>query len=158
MNWREGTIDGVRVISVERHTDARGWLAELFRADEIPPDQMPVMGYISVTLPGMARGPHEHSEQSDRFGIVGPGIFIVKMWDRRIGSATHGAVMSLRAGEDNPVVIVIPPGVIHGYMNISDVGGVVINMADRLYRGPGRRGPVDEIRYENDADPAFRFP
>lgn len=145
-------------MAAPRHADARGWLVELFRADEISRDQMPVMGYISVTRPGMVRGPHEHLQQTDRFGIVGPGVFLVKMWDRRPDSPTRGAVMSLKAGDDNPVMIVIPPRVIHGYMNISDVDGVVINMADRLYRGPGRKDPVDEIRYEGGADPSLSFP
>ena len=36
--------------------DARGWLCELFRHDELPAEFHPVMAYISETEPGVARG------------------------------------------------------------------------------------------------------
>ena len=73
MIWKEGKIDGVRIGPVKKNVDQRGWLAEIFRADEMPEGEMPVMGYISVTKPGVARGPHEHREQTDTFGFIGPG-------------------------------------------------------------------------------------
>ena len=46
-------------------TDPRGWLGELFRNDLVPPQFHPVMAYVSMTKPGVARGPHEHVDQAD---------------------------------------------------------------------------------------------
>jgi hypothetical protein len=34
---------------------------------------------------------------------------------------------------------------------------MVINCANRLYKGPGRKEDVDEIRYENDPECPFRL-
>ena len=54
-------------------------------------------------------------------------------------------------------IVIIPPGVVHGYRNLSDRPGLVCNFANRLYRGPGRCEPVDEIRFEDAPDSPFRL-
>ena len=51
-------------------------------------------------------------------------------------------------GKRNPVLVIIPPGIVHGYKNISrDEKGMVINYPNRLYRGWGEKDEVDEIRH-----------
>jgi dTDP-4-dehydrorhamnose 3,5-epimerase len=107
------------------------------------------MAYVSQTLPGMARGPHEHARQSDFFGFFGPGEFTLYLWDARAESATRGRRMKMVVGEGNRVNVVVPPGVVHAYKNTGDVPGWVFNAPDRLYAGEGRRSPVDEIRHED---------
>jgi hypothetical protein len=51
----------------------------------------------------------------------------------------------------------VPAGVVHAYQNIGDAEGIVINCPNKLYRGPGRRDEVDEIRHENDSETIFRM-
>ena len=155
MTWREGQIDGVLIRPLARHEDARGWLAELFRSDELSSALLPAMGYISITSPGVARGPHEHREQTDYFVFAGPGDFLVRLWDARSGSATHGVVQTATAGGSAQSLMIVPPGVIHGYRNVSECDGVVLNFPNRLYAGEGKREPVDEIRHEDNADRDF---
>jgi dTDP-4-dehydrorhamnose 3,5-epimerase-like enzyme len=150
-----GSIDGVVVRPLERYADARGWLIELYRADAREAGLDPVMAYVSQTLPGVVRGPHEHREQSDCFALVGPGDFKLYLWDNRPGCPTLGHKQVLVAGESNPTRIIVPPGVVHAYQNVSRVPGLVFNCPDRLYAGPGKRSPVDEIRHENDSDTPF---
>ena len=152
MNWTEGQIDGVCVRPLKRYTDARGWLMELYRADETPAAEMPVMGYVSLTHPGVTRGPHEHKDQTDNFAFFGPGNLRVRLWDRREGSPTRGRMTTIEAGEDNPISLTVPPGVVHAYRNTSDRDAWVLNFSNRLYRGAGRREPPDEIRYEDGED------
>jgi len=65
--------------------------------------------------------------------------------------------MVLYAGQDNPSLIVVPPGVVHGYKNIGPEPGMVVNFPDKLYKGIGRREDVDEIRYESDPNSVFRL-
>ena len=48
-------IHGVIIKHLTLHEDERGWLAEIYRDDE--DHYQPVMGYVSVTHPGVARGP-----------------------------------------------------------------------------------------------------
>jgi dTDP-4-dehydrorhamnose 3,5-epimerase len=153
--FRPGEIDGVLVRALECFEDARGWLIELFREDAMQSSFRPVMAYVSQTLPGVARGPHAHREQSDCFAMVGPGDFKVYLWDARPDSSSRGHKQVLVAGESNRVRFTVPPGVVHAYKNISRVPGLVFNCPNRLYAGPGKRGPVDEIRYEDLADSPF---
>lgn len=155
--FQESLIHGVKIKPLRRFHDARGWLVELFRNDELSPSDHPVMAYVSQTLPGVARGPHEHREQSDCFAFVGPGDFKLYLWDERHDSPTRGHCQALIVGESNLVAVIIPPGVVHAYENVSDYPGVVFNCPNRLYAGEGKKGPVDEIRHEDRPDSRFRL-
>jgi len=153
----ESNISGVVCSPLERYADQRGWLAEIFRADELAPEYFPAMAYVSVTKPGVARGPHAHRHQTDLFCFYGPGDFKVILWDNRADSPTFGVRQEFLLGESLPAVLIIPPGVVHGYKNVADHPGFVCNFANRLYRGSGRAEPVDEIRFEDDPHSPFRF-
>jgi len=150
-------IDGVVWRPLRKHNDQRGWLSELFRQDDMPAEFHPVMGYISLSEPGIVRGPHEHAEQADFFCFLGPGNFKVYLWDNRVRSRTYRAHQTEIVGADKPMALIIPPGVVHAYNNVSSEPGVVFNCPNRLFRGPGRKGPVDEIRHEDNPDSPFRL-
>jgi dTDP-4-dehydrorhamnose 3,5-epimerase len=155
MEYREGTIHDVVLKRLSRHSDARGWLTELFRSDELPAGFMPAMAYVSMTRPGVARGPHEHREQADCFCFIGPSLFRLYLWDSREGSPTFGVRQLLEGGEGAPLFVIVPPGVVHAYRNVGEVDGLVFNAPDRLYAGEGRKQAVDELRHEDD--PASPF-
>jgi dTDP-4-dehydrorhamnose 3,5-epimerase len=156
-SFREGEIKGVVVNKLTRAFDSRGWLTELFRQDNIAEEFFPVMAYISSTNPGVTRGPHEHRDQADLFCFLGPSNFKLRMWDNRESSETFGCVTTVIVGQDNPASVLVPAGVVHGYQNVGDVEGIVINCPNKLYRGSGRREEVDEIRHEDDGESAFRM-
>jgi dTDP-4-dehydrorhamnose 3,5-epimerase len=155
--FENGPIDGVTIRPLMPHKDQRGWLAELYREDELSPSQHPVMAYVSETLPGVARGPHEHVDQTDYFAFVGPGEFMLYLWDARPSSPTRGHCLKVAAGQSNRQSVIVPPGVIHAYKNIGATPGWVFNAPNRLYAGPGKRSPVDEIRHEDRADSPYRL-
>jgi dTDP-4-dehydrorhamnose 3,5-epimerase len=155
--FHEGPIDGLLLRPIARFGDARGWLIELFREDQLPAGHLPAMAYLSETLPGVVRGPHEHREQSDYFAFVGPGDFMLYLWDPRTGSPTHGNRWKAVVGQSNMRAVLVPPRVVHAYRNVSDLPGLVINCPDRLYAGRGRSQPVDEIRYEDRPDSPYQI-
>ena len=147
---RGDPLPGVEVVPLQVFRDERGWLAEVFRGDEIAdPSAVPAMAYVSVTLPGVVRGPHEHRAQTDRFCFMGPSKFRLTLWDARPDSPARGRRMLIECGEGRPGLVVVPPGVIHAYRNIGLVEGMVINCPNQLYAGRGRKEPVDEIRHED---------
>jgi dTDP-4-dehydrorhamnose 3,5-epimerase len=148
-------IKGLIIKRIKKNKDTRGWLAEIYRADEI--SYKIAMSYISVTKPGVVRGPHEHKFQSDCFIFVGPGNFKLFLWDRRDKSQTEGKKTIIKAGNDNPILVVVPPGVVHGYKNISKIDGWCINFPDKLYRGHKKRNAVDEIRWEQDKNYPYKI-
>ena len=150
-------ITGVICSSLAVYSDQRGWLAEIFRSDELAPENFPAMAYVSVTKPGVARGPHAHQHQTDLFCFYGPGDFRVTLWDNRSDSPTFGIRQDFILGQSHPGVLIVPPGVVHGYKNVSDCPGFVCNFANRLYRGSGRIEAVDELRFEDDPDSPFKF-
>jgi len=153
MEFKKGEIEGVVIERLIRFSDERGFLVETFRVDNLPDNLQPVMSYVSYTRPGITRGPHEHKKQTDIFCFMGPGNFKIKLWDNQKESRTYRCCMEIIGGEDNPIRIIVPPGVVHGYKNISkEKDGMVLNYPDKLYGGWGRKEEVDEIRHEDKED------
>ena len=148
-------ISGVIIKKIEMFEDERGWLAEVFRKDEI--DYDPAMCYVSETKPGVKRGPHEHKRQMDFFVFVGPGKFKVYLWDNRKDSPTYKEKMELEAGEGEKKIIIVPPGVVHGYKCISVIPALCINLPNRLYKGIDKKDEIDEVRWENDPNSPFKI-
>lgn len=157
MQFTNSKIAGVVVYPLKKFYDDRGWLAELFRHDDLDQEFYPTMSYISYTQPGVQRGPHEHINQADLFCFIGPSTFNMRMWDNRPDSPTYNYMMSFDAGVDNPLGVIVPKGVVHGYRNIGDTDGMVINCPNRLYMGEGKREPIDEIRHEDDPQTIYRM-
>ncbi|MCZ2390304.1 MAG: dTDP-4-dehydrorhamnose 3,5-epimerase family protein [Acidobacteria bacterium] len=157
MSFIDENIHDVVVYGLKKYTDGRGWLAELFRHDEVDAEFHPAMAYISFTHPGVARGPHEHVDQADLFCFIGPSTFKMRMWDNRPDSPTYRHRMTLLVGEHDAKAVIVPKGVVHGYQNVGEVDGMVINCPNRLYMGEGKREPIDEIRHEDDPETIFRM-
>lgn len=150
--FKNGNIDGVIIKDLKCFHDERGWLSEIFRADELPDGLTPQMAYISMTKPGVVRGPHEHVKQSDYFCFLSP--FNLYLWDMRKDSKTYKIKCTLTDVKNK--VVIVPPGVVHAYKNSSaDMDGLVINLPDALYAGWQHSEAVDEIRYENQEDSPF---
>ena len=148
-------IKDIIIKNLTKYTDERGWLAEIYRDDET--EYRPVMSYVSMTQPGITRGPHEHLKQSDCFVFVGPGTFELHLWDNRDGSETKGEYFKTEVGENNPVMVIVPPGVVHGYKCIGEVNAYSINLPDKLYKGEGKTEDVDEVRWEKDPMSPFKI-
>lgn len=148
-------IQGVIVKELKKNEDARGWLAEIYRNDEIK--YIPQMSYVSTTKSGVVRGPHEHKRQSDFFVFVGPGKLRIYLWDNRADSVTYKEKMEIDGGEDCPVAILVPPGVVHGYKCISAHDAWCVNLPDKLYAGIDKKDEVDEIRWEKDPSCPFKI-
>lgn len=142
-------INDVIIKKIDKYEDERGFLSELFRTDDLN-SYLPEMAYISYTKPGVKRGPHEHKYQSDLFIFLGPGSFNLYLWDRRDGSSTKGEKIVIEVGENNPSLVLVPPGVVHGYKCVSDIDAMSLNFPDKLYRGQKKLEEVDEIRWEQN--------
>lgn len=145
-------FEGVIIKDLNEFNDQRGWLAEIFRDDET--DFSPAMSYISMTRPGIARGPHEHHEQSDYFCFL--GNFRLYLWDNRKESKTYNEKIIIDK-QGASFIAIVPPRVVHAYVNSGSEDAFVINLPDRLFKGKGKAFPVDEVRYENDPDSPYRI-
>lgn len=148
-------IEGVLIKKIDKYNDDRGWLMEIYRQDDFK--YQAKMSYVSLTKPGIIRGPHEHVYQSDFFVFIGPGSFRLYLWDRRDDSSTKGEKMDLEVGENNPVSVIVPPGVVHGYKCISQESAMSINLPNKLFKGENKLEKIDEIRWENKDDSPYKI-
>ncbi|MFV1980928.1 MAG: dTDP-4-dehydrorhamnose 3,5-epimerase family protein [Rhodothermia bacterium] len=154
IEWRDGEIHDCSITPLKKYYDDRGWLAEFFRHDELESGEYPVMGYLSLTNPGIARGPHEHHDQSDLF-VFFSGTFRLFLWDARPDSPSFGIRQIVDLGVENPASAIVPPGVVHAYRNVGDDDALIINCPNRLYAGWDKKESVDEIRHEDRDDEMF---
>ncbi len=152
MKFQQAPILDIQIRKIKKYSDERGWLSELYRTDES--ELYPAMCYISITKPNITRGPHEHIEQTDWFCFFS-STFLVVLWDNRPNSLTFKNTMRLVVGEDDPSIIIVPQGIVHGYKNIGDKDGLVINLPNRLFAGKNKKQNIDEIRHEVDANSPF---
>lgn len=158
---RDSQIPGlpdVRVEALPVYNDPRGSLLELFRTDEVPKGFRPLMACCSWSGPGVSRGPHQHHVQDDYFTFAGPSDFGVYLWDARPGTKGAACGWWFKTGKHAPSRVYVPHGVVHAYQNIGNESGLVVTVTSSLYKGEGRREPVDEIRHELDPASPYKLP
>jgi dTDP-4-dehydrorhamnose 3,5-epimerase len=47
---------------------------------------------------------------------------------------------------------------VHAYHNVGTAPGLVVTVTSLLFKGEGRKDPVDEIRHELDPNSPYRLP
>ena len=138
-------IEGVETKELKIIKDERGFLMEMLRNDE-PIFQKFGQVYLSVCNPGFAKGWHYHKKQTDLFVVV-KGNGKIVMYDNRPESRTRGQVNEFIIGENNPVLVTIPPYVIHG---MSPADGNPIYLVNCCTEPYDRKNP-DEYRLPFDS-------
>lgn len=124
-------IDGVEIKKLKVIPDERGFLMEMLRSDD---DFYQKFGqvYLTVAYPGVVKGWHYHKIQTDHFVVV-KGMLKVVLYDDRDGSPTRGEVNEFFMGEQNPMLLVIPRGVLHGMKGVGNEPGYLINIPTEVY-------------------------
>ena len=138
-------IEGVEIKRLVMNTDERGYLMELLREDD-PLFQHFAQAYVALNYPGVVRAWHYHKLQDDYFVAV-RGMVKVALYDARDNSGTRGVVEEHFLGEQNPILLKIPIGVVHGYKTIGVEPSLLINFPTKLYT----RAEPDEYRLPWDA-------
>ena len=139
-------ISGVNAKYLKNITDERGRLMEIMRNDEsifVKFGQV----YLTTNYPGVVKAWHYHKIQSDYICCV-KGMSKVVLYDARKDSKTYGEINEFCIGDFNPMLIVIPPGVYHGWKCISDMEAIIINVTTELYN----YGNPDEYRLPPDSE------
>ena len=111
-------IEGVVIKEIVRHNDDRGFFAEIIKEGE-PIFKSIKQTSAAITFPGIIKAFHYHKKQWDIW-FVAKGMARVVLYDLRENSPTYKMTNVLYAGETNPLVIAIPPFVIHGYQVIGN--------------------------------------
>ena len=138
-------IKGVEVVPLVVRADDRGYLVEIVRATDQYFTKFGQVYIVGDVARGTIRAFHKHNELWDWFFIGhGSAKFVLK--DDRPDSPTYGALMTVVTGERNPSLIVVPPGVYHGWMSLED-DTQLISTASEVYN----RDKPDEARIPPDS-------
>jgi dTDP-4-dehydrorhamnose 3,5-epimerase len=132
-------IEGVRFRLLRPVSHHYGHLTEAFRADWGLTEEPLVQVNVTVTFPGRIRAWGIHRFTTDRL-FAASGSLCILCYDGRRDSPTFGAVNEFMLGVRNHGIVVIPPGVFHGWKNIGADEATIISMPSRLYdhEGPDR--------------------
>ena len=139
-------IQGVEIKQLTRHADERGYLMELVRSDDAIFSKFGQC-YVSMNYPGVIRAWHWHKKQDDFFVVV-KGMIKVGLFDMREGSPTRGEAGEYYLGDNNNIVLKIPPGVAHGYKTVGTEPSLLVNFPSEIYN----REEPDEYRLPWDTD------
>jgi dTDP-4-dehydrorhamnose 3,5-epimerase len=125
-------IEGVRTKPLRMIPDERGRLMELLRADD---EVFVKFGqvYMTTAYPGVVKGWHYHKVQTDNFVCV-RGMIKLVLYDGREGSRTRGRIDEFFIGDQNHLLVQIPPLVYHGFKCIGEIEAIVVNCATEVYR------------------------
>ena len=119
---QELEISGLKLISLDRYTDSRGWINESWRdswSDIVGlPDRF-VQDMLSWNdLPYTLRGMHGLlADQYKLVSVVNGKVFDVIV-DGRPNSPTYKKHVSVVLSAYTPKMLLVPPGCFHGYLTL----------------------------------------
>lgn len=125
-------IEGVKVKKLRVIPDERGWLMEMLRNDDEIFQKFGQV-YLSVVYPDVVKGWHYHKVQTDYFTVI-KGMAKVVLYDNREDSSTYKEVNEFFMGERNPILIAIPPFVLHGMKGVGTEPAYLVNCPTETYK------------------------
>jgi dTDP-4-dehydrorhamnose 3,5-epimerase len=132
-------IEGVKIIPLKQIPDERGKIMHMLKCTDPHFEKFGEV-YFSVAYPGVIKGWHLHTKQTQFYAVIF-GMIKLVLYDERKKSKTKGELMEIFTGEDNYLLIKIPPGVVNGYKTIGLKSAIVANCATEPH------DPKEMIRY-----------
>lgn len=138
-------IDGVIVKELKSIVDGRGDIIELWSLPWVEKEglMVPKHCYQSATDYGVTKCWHLHEIHIDQFTVT-RGKLQVVLVDTRKDSPTFGKVNSVILGDNQPRLIKIPNGIMHGWKALSRPEVIVVNFQTEVYDAK------DEIKFTWD--------
>lgn len=125
-------IEGVTLRLARPASHPDGHLTEVLREDWGITDAPLVQVTFTTTFPGRVRAWGLHEFTTDRL-FAATGSLCIVCYDGRQISPTYGNVTEFFLGERNQGLVVIPPGVYHGWKNIGADEAAIVSMPSGLY-------------------------
>jgi dTDP-4-dehydrorhamnose 3,5-epimerase len=124
-------IDRLQLIRLDVFEDDRGYLYEVIHAND---PFVPCLGQVYVVgdpARGTVRAFHKHSTLHDWF-CVASGSAKFAFVDDRPDSPTYRRTDLMVISGRRPTLIVVPPGVYHGWMSLED-HTIMLSVASHVY-------------------------
>jgi len=141
-------IKDVQIIKVPTYIDDRGYLSVLYDPLQLPNLKYPKIErvyFVGNFAKGTIRGFHKHKYNWDCFFISHGSAKFVLIDDRK-EEPTYKEINVFVLSEKNYSILVVPPGIWHGWMSLED-GTQLINLASEKL---DKKNP-DEVRIPPDS-------
>jgi len=143
-------IQGLGIKKLLVHSDDRGSLVEVLRADDSFFETVKQTTFTEA-LPGVIKAFHWHKRQKDIW-FFSAGMAQVVLYDLRDDSPTRGQTQVVYMGVRNPLLLCIPEFVAHGYRVLGNEPAALFYHTTECY-DPAN---PDEERIPHD-DPRIGF-
>jgi dTDP-4-dehydrorhamnose 3,5-epimerase len=120
-------IEGVAVHPLRRIPDERGMVMHMLRADAPHFERFGEI-YFSTVYPQVVKGWHLHRRMTLNYAVVS-GMVKLVLYDDRADSPTRSELMELFVGDDNYVLVTVPPLVWNGFKGVGTTPAIVANCA-----------------------------
>ena len=124
-------IKDVLIKPLSQIVDERGKIMHMLRADDPHFEKFGEI-YFSVVYPGVIKGWHLHKEMTLNYSVI-LGMVKLVLYDPRENSPTKGKIQELFIGEDNYVLVKIPPGIYNGFKGMGTKPAIIANCATLPY-------------------------
>ncbi len=133
-------IEGVKIIPLRQIADERGKIMHMLKATD---PHFIGFGeiYFSCAWPGAVKAWHIHKSMTINNAVISGRAKLV-MYDLREGSTSKGVIQEVFLGEDNYVLVQMPPGIANGYNAYGDKMVILANCATEPH------GPDEIVRLD----------
>ncbi|MCS6851511.1 MAG: dTDP-4-dehydrorhamnose 3,5-epimerase family protein [Gemmataceae bacterium] len=120
-------IEGVKIIPLRQIVDERGKVMHMLKATDPHFIEFGEI-YFSCAWPGAIKAWHLHTRMTLNYAVV-QGRAKLVLYDQRPDSPTKGQLQEIFLGEDNYVLVQVPPGIVNGYKAYGDKMVILANCA-----------------------------
>ena len=120
-------IDGVIITPLRTILDERGMVRHMLKSTDPHFRQFGEI-YFSIIFPDAIKAWHVHKKMELNYAVVSGNIKLV-LYDARESSPTHKEIQEIFMGEDNYVLVTVPPHVVNGFKAVGDTRAIVANCA-----------------------------
>jgi dTDP-4-dehydrorhamnose 3,5-epimerase len=135
----------LKLVPLVAYVDDRGYLIEILRSTDPHFTKFGQVYLVGDMVRGTIRAWHKHEVLWDFF-FISHGSAKFALRDDHKDSPTYEEINTFVIGERNPSLLVVPPGVYHGWMSLED-DTQMISTASEVYN---RESP-DEVRVPPDS-------
>lgn len=136
------------IIPLRTFLDERGMVRHMMRCTDPHFSQFGEI-YFSVIFPGAIKAWYVHRKMELNYAVISGNIKLI-LYDIRENSRTHGELQEIFMGEDNYVLVKVPPNIINGFTCVGGEKAIVANCAS-IPHDP------DEIERLDPFDPTIRY-
>ncbi|MHA1232285.1 MAG: dTDP-4-dehydrorhamnose 3,5-epimerase family protein [Candidatus Helarchaeota archaeon] len=124
-------IEGVKIIPLKTFLDERGMVRHMLKITDEHFIQFGEI-YFSIIFPNAIKGWHLHKKMTLNYAVIVGNIKLV-LYDARKNSPTYKQIQEIFLGENNYVLVQVPPGIVNGFKSIGNQKAIVANCATHPY-------------------------